>query len=221
MAPHLVTCSGLLRRSAKGYDPSFKVPHLEQGAAQRQLEDLEALGLNWDGEVVRQSERGADHEAAIGSLTAQVGQFALVVWEKLFHEVCQARWEADAARPRIEMDGGSKGDWSPELNARNLTPNADYVVNGYTYRTDAQGRVADVEGQLDLHTADRNSYEQRTAFVTITNRTGYFGYELITIAGVLKNRRDYETKFQDRRNFDDVSVFVRGLVGFTEFGPQL
>lgn len=67
---------------------------------------------------------------------------------------------ADAVRPRIEMDGGSKGDWSPELNARNLTPNADYVVNGYTYRTDAQGRVADVEGQLDLHTADRNSYQQ-------------------------------------------------------------
>ncbi len=67
---------------------------------------------------------------------------------------------ADAARPRIEMDGGSKGDWSPELNARNLKPDADYVVNGYTYRTDAQGRVSDVEGQLDLKTADRNSYQQ-------------------------------------------------------------
>ncbi|MEC3912559.1 DNA/RNA non-specific endonuclease [Sphingobium sp. CR2-8] len=67
---------------------------------------------------------------------------------------------ADAARPRIEMDGGSKGDWSPELNARNLKPDADYVVNGYTYRTDGQGRVTDVEGQLDLKTADRNSYQQ-------------------------------------------------------------
>ncbi|WP_336970693.1 DNA/RNA non-specific endonuclease [Sphingobium aromaticiconvertens] len=67
---------------------------------------------------------------------------------------------ADVVRPRIEMDGGSKGDWSPELNARNLTPDADYVVNGYTYRTDAQGRVADVEGQLNLNTADRNSYQQ-------------------------------------------------------------
>lgn len=67
---------------------------------------------------------------------------------------------ADAARPRIEMDGGSKGNWSSELNARNLKPDADYVVNGYTYRTDAQGRVSDVEGQLDLKTADRNSYQQ-------------------------------------------------------------
>lgn len=67
---------------------------------------------------------------------------------------------ADAVRPRIEMDGGSKGNWSPELNARILKPDADYVVNGYTYRTDAQGRVSDVEGQLDLKTADRNSYQQ-------------------------------------------------------------
>ncbi|MCI4592634.1 DNA/RNA non-specific endonuclease [Sphingobium sp. BYY-5] len=67
---------------------------------------------------------------------------------------------ADAVRPRIEMDGGRKGDWSPELNARTLKPDADYLVNGYTYRTDAQGRVSDVEGQLDLQTADRNSYQQ-------------------------------------------------------------
>lgn len=67
---------------------------------------------------------------------------------------------AQGARPRIEMDGGKKGDWSPELNARNLKPDADYVVNGYTYRTDAQGRVSDVEGKLDLNTADRNSYQQ-------------------------------------------------------------
>ena len=35
------------------------------------LKGLTWLGLDWDGEVVRQSERGADHEAAIGSLTAQ------------------------------------------------------------------------------------------------------------------------------------------------------
>lgn len=67
---------------------------------------------------------------------------------------------ADVARPRIEMDGGTKGDWSPELNARTLKPDTDYIVNGYTYRTDAQGRISDVEGQLDLRTADRNSYQQ-------------------------------------------------------------
>ena len=67
----------------------------------------------------------------------------------------------------------------------------------------------------------RNGFDQRTAFATLTNRTKYFGYDLITIVGLLKNSREYDTRFQDRRNFDDVSLFMRALVGFTELGPQL
>lgn len=67
---------------------------------------------------------------------------------------------AAATRERIVMDGGSKGDWPAELNARNLKPDTDYVVNGYTYKTDSAGRVTEVEGRLDLKTADRNSYQQ-------------------------------------------------------------
>jgi len=39
------------------------------GAEQRQLDDLRALGLDWDGEVVRQSERLALYEDAIDRLT--------------------------------------------------------------------------------------------------------------------------------------------------------
>lgn len=40
------------------------------GAAERQLEDLEALGLDWDGPVVHQSARGDAHAAAIDALRA-------------------------------------------------------------------------------------------------------------------------------------------------------
>lgn len=40
------------------------------GAAERQLADLAALGLDWDGPVVRQSERLELHHAAIDRLTA-------------------------------------------------------------------------------------------------------------------------------------------------------
>lgn len=42
----------------------------DAGAAGRQLADLAAIGLDWDGEPVRQSERIADHEAAIARLAA-------------------------------------------------------------------------------------------------------------------------------------------------------
>lgn len=40
----------------------------DAGAADRQLEDLAALGIDWDGAPVLQTERGADHEAAIAEL---------------------------------------------------------------------------------------------------------------------------------------------------------
>ncbi len=70
-------------------------------------------------------------------------------------------------------------------------------------------------------TARRESFEQRTAFLTITNRTGYLGYELVTIIGVHKDQRDFDTNFQDRRNFDSMSFFVRALVGFTEYGRPI
>jgi hypothetical protein len=75
--------------------------------------------------------------------------------------------------------------------------------------------------RLKDDTADRNSYEQRTAFVTITNRSGYFGYELVTILGINKDQRKYDTKFRDIRDFDSFSLFVRGLVGFSEFGRPI
>lgn len=39
-----------------------------QAAAQRQLEDLERLGLDWDGEVIYQSERDAAYQAALDTL---------------------------------------------------------------------------------------------------------------------------------------------------------
>ena len=62
----------LARRTGRAFHLRVEdLDRVQEGAAQRQLEDLAALGLDWDGEVVRQSERGADHEAAIGSLTAQ------------------------------------------------------------------------------------------------------------------------------------------------------
>ncbi len=41
------------------------------GAAERQLADLAALGLDWDGPVVRQSARTAVYDAAIADLTAR------------------------------------------------------------------------------------------------------------------------------------------------------
>lgn len=42
---------------------------VREGAEERQLEDLRAIGLDWDGPVVRQSDRAAAHTAAIQALS--------------------------------------------------------------------------------------------------------------------------------------------------------
>jgi hypothetical protein len=77
-------------------------------------------------------------------------------------------------------------------------------------------------GSLPYRRHDRTSrlesFEQRTSFMTLTNTTRYFGYELITIFGVNKDQKKYDNKGQNFRNFDTWSVFARALVGFTEFG---
>ena len=69
--------------------------------------------------------------------------------------------------------------------------------------------------------AKRNSFEQRTAFLTVTNRSKYFGYELITIVGFNKDRRTFEHPAQKLNEFDVWSFFVRGLIGFTEYGRPI
>ena len=55
-----------------GRDFLMRVEDLDRvrpGAEDRQLEDLRAIGLDWDGEVVRQSERRALYDEAIDRLT--------------------------------------------------------------------------------------------------------------------------------------------------------
>ena len=77
-------------------------------------------------------------------------------------------------------------------------------------------------GPLPYRRHDRisrlESFEQRTAFLTVTNKTRYFGYELITVFGVNKDQKTYDDKGQVFRNFDTWTVFARALLGFTEFG---
>ena len=66
-----------------------------------------------------------------------------------------------------------------------------------------------------------NSFARRTAFVNLTNRSRYFGYDLYTIVGVERDRRQFDVEFQRYKNFDTWRFIVRSLVGFTEYGSLL
>jgi hypothetical protein len=55
----------------------------------------------------------------------------------------------------------------------------------------------------------------------VTNRSRYFGYELYTVFGFRKDRLEFDDKLQKRREFDQIELFARTLLGFTEFGRLL
>ena len=67
--------------------------------------------------------------------------------------------------------------------------------------------------------AERNTFERRTKFVSLTNRSAYFGYQLFTIIGFTRDKQDFDDEFQTFREFDSWSFFIRALVGFTHGRP--
>ena len=59
----------------------------------------------------------------------------------------------------VELKAGEKGAWNKVANK----PEANTIYkfdNGYTYKTDANGRVSNVEANLKLEANDRNKYQQ-------------------------------------------------------------
>ena len=75
--------------------------------------------------------------------------------------------------------------------------------------------------RVEDHVRSRQSFEQRTTLLTVTNRSRYFGYDLHTILGFSMERLEFDAAEQSFRNRDGFLFFVRGLVGFTEFGRML
>ena len=75
--------------------------------------------------------------------------------------------------------------------------------------------------RLEDKAQPRRSFKQRTAFLTLTNRSRYFGYDLYAIVGFQRDEKRFEDPFQTVGERDVWSFFVRGLIGFTEHGPLL
>lgn len=85
---------------------------------------------------------------------------------------------------RIEFDAGEKGAWNSGVN-KTLEPNALYVdkTTGYAYTTDNLGRVTNVDGNLVLDTAERNTYQQRVVGGSDRLDTDQGGHLIASIFG--------------------------------------
>ena len=81
--------------------------------------------------------------------------------------------------------------------------------------------IGPVSYRVRNHIRDSESYKQRTFFLNLINRSQYFGYDLYTIVGARKSSRKYDDPFRRGDGFDQWSFFVRGLIGFTEYGRPL
>ena len=75
--------------------------------------------------------------------------------------------------------------------------------------------------RLEDKAKPRRSFQQRTAFLTLTNLSSYFGYDLYAIVGLHQDEKKFEDPFQTVGKRNSWSFFVRGLIGFTEHGPLL
>jgi hypothetical protein len=65
------------------------------------------------------------------------------------------------------------------------------------------------------------SYDRRTAIFTVTNRSRFFGYDLTTIIGFVRDETDFDDRLGRTEGLDGMSFFVRALIGFPNFGTLL
>ncbi len=75
--------------------------------------------------------------------------------------------------------------------------------------------------RVKSRTQSRDSLKQRTLVFTTTNRTRYLGYDLITIAGLSRDRLIFDDPAQRFRDRNSLQLFVRAALGFAEFGRLL
>ena len=80
-------------------------------------------------------------------------------------------------------------------------------------------------GPLPYHFADKqrplDSFKRRTLIASVTNGSRYFGYELFTIVGLIRDAKQFDSATRATGNFDSLSLFVRALVGFPDHANLL
>ena len=87
-----------------------------------------------------------------------------------------------------------------------------YVTPRTTFRLGAQGFPFWNYSVKD-HGNSWNSFEQNVYVLMMTNRSDYFGYEIVANAGVTFDRRTYDDSFRSADNTDVLAVFIQIVAG--------
>ena len=119
------------------------------GAAERQLADLEAIGLDWDGEVVRQSERAELYEQAVRRLRAAGRTYECFCTRREIREAASAPHAPPGAYPGTCRDL-SAAERSRRRAERPAAIRLRSEVDEFTVHDVLQGRYVGVVDDLVL-----------------------------------------------------------------------
>lgn len=133
----------------------------DAGAASRQLRDLSAIGLDWDGEPVLQRSRTTDHEGAI-TLLSQRGQvYECTCTRREIHEAVRAPHTPPGVYPGTCRDlseserAAARARIAPRLPSLRLkVPEAMLVPSAVQFDDVMLGRVSGVVDDFVLQRGD-------------------------------------------------------------------
>lgn len=171
-----------------------RVAH-DPAVATRQLTDLRSLGLDWDGEVVRQSERTELYATAVEHLSADPGTYPCFCTRREIAEAASAPHTPPGAYP------GTCRNLSPsERAARAGQRPAALRVRGDGVTVTVDDRLAgEVSGQVDDFVLRRND--------------GAYAYNLAVVVDDLEQGIDQVVRGDDLLSSSPRQAWLAGRLG--------
>lgn len=150
---------GRLPRVAGTIERAVDIARTDPGFAQQVRPLLQPVGDLIDD--VALDALPASAREAVETMAGQLAEFFRGAGR--FPEFVDGARHVDPVTGRTVIDAkpGATGGWNASINADRLEPDALYRTDtGYLYHTDGQGRVSRVEGDLQLGSGPRNTYQQ-------------------------------------------------------------
>ncbi|MGZ0188194.1 MAG: tRNA glutamyl-Q(34) synthetase GluQRS [Alphaproteobacteria bacterium] len=192
----------------------LRIEDIDQGRARPEfeagiLEDLKWLGLDWDGPVLRQSERGNVHQAALQSLKAQ---------NLVYPCFCTRREIAEEIANAGAAPHGPEGPVYPGT-CRVLSDGSvrDRLEAGDAYALRLNvGKAAKLSGSFEWHDRQRGFvHAQPTRFgdIVLARKDAPAAYHLAVVVDDAASNVTLVTRGEDLFEATDVQVLLQRLLG--------
>ncbi len=197
------------RSSGRGFLVRLEdLDRVRPGADLRQLRDLAALGLDWDGPVVRQSTRQSLYTAAIDSLTAKGLTYECFCTRR---EILEA-----ASAPHSDPSRAPAADRAYPGTCRNLTP-AEIAERRRSGRPSALRLRADV-GRWTVHDELAGEFTGAVDDLVLRRNDGVAAYNLAVVVDDAAQGIDQVVRGDDLLTSAPRQAYLGRLLGLAAVG---